>query len=557
MREKPFLLHYYLLAGLIGTVAGASSVDAAVRISNQSRSYSGAYNEINNIRQQAQYVQGTPSAAPTVDDLPVRVANNDLAEKITHGDASAGVNMDDLDACSRLYPDGEFEWARPTIGAHAGGSPTCVAVVEMRGIHMAADGGDAVLARVRLAAGDTITCNISQFPESSYLNAVGDVVFPADNAPTMDDVVAVMNQEQKQNAGIKIAAGAVAFGLAGNIAGKNEPGKDSLLGKNKEKLGTTAIGALTGAALMAGNSYAGKMGGDIILSTGINAAAGGLVGNMAATGDGVLRIEKCKLPDGKTSTCLWGVVSFGEDISGKDGKAYFYNLNDQTTLVCDVPQTGNAPYTDCKSERLTSIVLDAYGTKQGDLETHIKSGFNDIGEDYKYHLEDGKMQSGSGGSTDIYTPIKSATTISKQVQAMLSDVSDKSFGWKKSEWSKIRSNIDKDAKIYGRTNQGDAYALTEEVTLDKFIPMVQGAEDGGLIDLDNKARAKDTLIGAGAGGALGAFTAYQGAQDDIQNRWATATQEYKDSLQKIYCATGRRFLSYYNKTLDIPKLEQE
>lgn len=82
--------------------------------------------------------------------------------------------------------------------------------------------------------------------------------------------------------------------------------------------------------------------------------------------------------------------------------------------------------------------------------------------------------------------------------------------------------------------------------------MYEDATDGGLIDLDNKARLKSTLIGAGAGGALGAFTAYQGAQTDIENRWVTEVRAYKDSLQKVYCATGNRFLSHYNDVAVIP-----
>ncbi|MBQ7128059.1 MAG: hypothetical protein IJO18_03680 [Alphaproteobacteria bacterium] len=86
--------------------------------------------------------------------------------------------------------------------------------------------------------------------------------------------------------------------------------------------------------------------------------------------------------------------------------------------------------------------------------------------------------------------------------------------------------------------------------------MYQDAEDGALIDLGNKARLKGTLIGAGAGGALGAFTAYQGAQDEIQQRWVSAVREYKDSLQKIYCATGTRFLTHYNDTVIIPMVSE-
>jgi hypothetical protein len=82
--------------------------------------------------------------------------------------------------------------------------------------------------------------------------------------------------------------------------------------------------------------------------------------------------------------------------------------------------------------------------------------------------------------------------------------------------------------------------------------MYVSAESGGVIDLDNKARMKGTLTGAGIGGAAGAFTAYQGTQSEIDERWVTAVRAYKDSLQKFYCGTGQRFLSFYNDMTVIP-----
>jgi hypothetical protein len=65
------------------------------------------------------------------------------------------------------------------------------------------------------------------------------------------------------------------------------------------------------------------------------------------------------------------------------------------------------------------------------------------------------------------------------------------------------------------------------------------------------------MIGAGTGAGLGAFTAYQGAQDEIDLRWVSAVQEYKDSLQKFYCATGTRYLSQYNDVVVIPNMAQQ
>ena len=64
--------------------------------------------------------------------------------------------------------------------------------------------------------------------------------------------------------------------------------------------------------------------------------------------------------------------------------------------------------------------------------------------------------------------------------------------------------------------------------------MYVDSEDGGIIDLGNKARLKATLTGAGIGGAMGAFVGYQGAQSDIETRWLSEVRAYKDSLQKGY-----------------------
>ena len=78
-----------------------------------------------------------------------------------------------------------------------------------------------------------------------------------------------------------------------------------------------------------------------------------------------------------------------------------------------------------------------------------------------------------------------------------------------------------------------------------------------MIDMDSKARLKGTLTGAGVGGAMGAFTAYQGAQSEIEQRWVSEVRAYKDSLQKVVCMTGNRFLSQYNDPVSIPPLSEQ
>lgn len=583
--------NYYLLSIIYALLSGGYAA-AAVRVGNASRSYAAGYQQVNAQREQIA-AAAAAAAAPTATtqsadaetNLPVRVANRELAQKLSRGETDSRVSIETLDSCAMVYPNGEFAWDTPTVGNGAGGASTCVAVVELRGYQMGLDGSDAVLARANLAAGDAVKCNISDFPEFSYTADAAQVTFPADNEPTRADVIQVLNAEQKQNAGLRIAAGTVIGGLAGNAAGKNEIGSDSILGGGKHKTTGTIIGAISGAALMAGNAYSGKVAGDTILSTGVNAAAGSMIGNIAASGDSVLRIEDCKIPSvtvakekttaatsdantddkatasannnanaddktaepqNKNSKCLWGVIRKSTALSGKNA---YYNTGDETTLVCNSDDTG------CKQETLLNIKLEAYPNK--DIEAVAKKGFEKVKADSAkqfYLTEKNEMKNGANPDSAMYAKISSATIATgTQIPAMIADVNDKAFGYKRSDWAKLKSDLSGHT-ILGRTSSGTGYALDGQYSISDFYPMMVDASDGGIIDFGNKARLKGTLIGAGAGGALGAYAGYQGAQSDVENRWVTAVREYKDSLQKIYCATGKRFLGYYNDEIVIPTM---
>lgn len=569
--------NYYLLSMLYALCS--ASADAAIRVGNASRNYAAGYQQVNVQREQiaaaaaaAAAPVATTQSADTETNLPVRVANRELAQKLSRGETDSRVSIATLDSCAMVYPNGEFAWDSPTVGNGAGGASTCVAVVELRGYQMGLDGSDVVLARANLAAGDAVKCNISDFPEFSYTADAAQITFPADHEPTRADVIQVLNAEQKQNAGLRIAAGTVIGGLAGNAAGKNEIGSDSILGGGKHKTTGTIIGALSGAALMAGNAYSGKVAGDTILSTGVNAAAGSMIGNIAASGESVLRIEDCKIPDvpastkktttassdanadkevtepqSKNSKCLWGVIRKGTALSGKNA---YYNTGDETTLVCESDNTG------CKQETLLNIELAAYPNK--DIDAAAKEGFEKITADSTkqfYLTEKNEMKNGiNPDNSAIYARISNATVATgTQMPAMIADVNDKAFGYKRSDWAKLKTDLSGHT-ILGRTSSGAGYALDGEYSINDFYPMMVDASDGGIIDFGNKARLKGTLIGAGAGGALGAYAGYQGAQSDIENRWVTAVREYKDSLQKIYCATGKRFLGYYNDQIIIPTM---
>ena len=561
MKSKRSIIHYSLFVALLGSIA--IPANGAMRVGNHSRSYAAAYQQVNAMRNPAPAVVAQQTAANAVQ--PVNDAST-INQNI--GVQTSGVSANDamMTQCSMIYPNGEFLWDSPTIGSGVGGAETCVAVVELRGYQAGPDGSDVVLARANLAAGDTVTCNISSFPDATMNeSAVSEFVFPADAAPTMDDVIQQMNREQKQNAGFKIAAGAIIGGLGGNMAGENDVGNDALLGTDKGKVQGTVIGALSGAALAAGSTYAGKVAGDTILSAGVNAAAGGVMGNMASTGESVLRIEKCTLPsssDGtgtRDTTCLWGALITANPL-GTDSTA-FYNIETGATYVCDA-NMGN-----CKNVDLVSVVLTAFKDKDvsdldsatiqnavlqdSSLQYYISSADN---SEIKMVAASGSDSASGDGTRGVFTKIQSAGTIDRQIAAMV-EMKDGAFGKTRDDWNKWRRS-NTHVTIYGRTGTGTGYVLSDDMNanIKNFYPMYLDAESGSLIDLNNKARLKSTLVGAGVGGALGGFAGYQGAQTDVQNRWVTAVREYEDSLSKVYCATGNRYLSAYNDTVFIPAM---
>ena len=572
MIRRNFIMHYSLFAAMVGAFAGNSAI-AAVRIGNATR---------NSYYEQQLAEQQRAAQIASKNDI-ARMSGTNVAETASNTDVA--VNNDaQMAACSAIYPNGEFTIARPTAGIGTGGGRTCVAVVELRGYQMGKNGEDAVLARANVAAGSTIPCNISSFPSSSYTLDAGNVVFPADNEPTVEDVKRVLNQEQKQNAGLKIAAAALVGGLGGNISGNNDIGKDGLFGTSKSKLVNTAIGAVGGAAIGAGGAFAGKVGGDMIMSAGINAAAGGVIGNIAAAGDSVLRIEKCKDAEGKDTgeSCLWGFLVTGPTLEKlevnndfwlctkkEDNKTcfkYYLDLDDgKSVMRCDMENKN------CRSvTNLISIYVDGSPTSNTNTERSLESleqkDLNSLKDANSFYLVDDEkatktMKSGMGGTdSHTYKAITSAKIDDgPKTPVLIEKFEDSAFGKKQTDWTNWKSNHS-DAAIYYRNNNGSAgenlRAKDAKITLDNFYPMYVDAEDGNIVDLGNKARLKSTLIGAGAGGALGAFTAYQGAQSDIDERWVSAVREYKDSLQKFYCITGSRFISYYNDMVLIPNINE-
>ncbi|MBR4806293.1 MAG: hypothetical protein IKZ64_00555 [Alphaproteobacteria bacterium] len=542
------------ICSLLCIIIAAGDAMAGIRVGNLSRNYAGSSKNV--VAAEQRYYNSTVSQdVPVEVQLPVPVANAELAEQVKTGDTKASTDMDTLNKCAMIYPDGEFVWDVPTMGRGAGGKATCVAVIEMRKIKAAGSQEYIAVARARVAAGDVVHCNISEFPQTSYLPEISDVEFPADNEPTREEVIQVMNEEQKGKAGLKIAAAALIGGLGGNLVGKSKPGEDSLLGTNDEKLKTTAIGAAAGAAIMAASTYSGKVAGDVILHTTVNAAAGGVVGNMSQTGDSVLRIEPCTY-QGAQTTCLWGTVT---DTATITETHIFASMDGKNVFTCALEQDGIERCRKRYDLIVRTVARQPVGTYTST--SPIPS------TEPRYYFRENYADIGSMGEDTLYYYEATAEKRSGvAVPAVIPGFKDTTFGTKVDTWATWKAN-NPGAMICRRDSKGDPIecgTLTrapkegqttgDPFTLNDFNPKTLDADDGSVIDFSNKARLGSTLKGAGVGAAMGGFSGYQGAQADIEERFVQARAEYRASLQKFYCGTGKKFISFYNDEEEIPSM---
>ena len=540
---------------------------------NSGRSRADAYNQVSMLSYQQEYMDamaanntGVTTASAT-ENLPVAVEDKNLAEAILNN--SSTTTMSQLESCAMLIPTGIFKWAIPESGYRKEQTPQCVAVVELREAN-----SKEILATTTVAAGDSIKCNIDSFPESGMTPALSSVELPADRAPTEEDVKQVMNQEQKQNAGLKIAAGALVAGVAGNLLGNKSAGDTKLFGTGKSRLLDTAIGATAGAGIMAASTYSGKIAGDTIKSTAVNAASGMVIGNMmagASGSDSVLATVKCEIGEGGAKVendCVQGNISkVGEALEAAKDKFYIINKN-KTVKECTTDSGSDyvkcEPYTkggllDVKLKKLNSeATVDFDSIFKGDKNDNT-SAQKEI-ERYQADNETPKQfhtVNAYDSPDDPFYKIDSANTTdggTTMAYAVFPSGSLKKFGgYKVAQWYEI----DKQAKYYYRNADGSVGSeIAEDREKIRFTPRSRDASEGGLVDLSNQARLKGTLAGTAAGGALGGFSGYEGAKTEVSERWVAAVTEYKASLSNFVCVTGQRFLSQYNDDAIIPSLQQ-
>ncbi len=560
--------------------------DARVNIRNN-RTYAEAYNQVNAMRQQGQYANTMGTTATTnsaTENLPVAVDNKKLAEDILNN-TSESVTVADLDACSMIYPRGVFKWAVPDSGVRRNPTEQCVSVVELRDANT-----KELLATATLAAGDTMKCNVDSFPELSYSYNLkyGKVAVPADNAPTMEDVVAVMNEEQKQNAGLKIAAAAIIGAAAGNLLGPKQAGSTEYMGfgGGTSRLITTAAGAAGAAGIEAASSYSGKVAGDTIKSTAVNATAGALIGNMAAGmsgSDDILTTVKCKVDDTEYNCIPVKQQTVGPEVANTDGVYYLVKHDGSDTQKCTVSGPTNPP------EQITKKNNNNFSCETAPSLTNVKVGGvyfaphakktenpyskatvyakqeYDNNEDNSVIFK--KTSFDPNADQNTYYLIESANLIDQQAPAyaVFSYLKPKALGYEISDWNNdaaINTSPIEGATLLGyykRFNDGtvgDKITKQDDEKTYKFKPLSRDASDGALIDLNNQARTKATLVGTAAGGALGGLSGYMGATSEVQERWVTAVREYNDSLSNFVCVTGDRPLAKYNDYIEIPEMKK-
>ena len=539
-------------------------VDAAVKIKG-GRSYADAYNQVNAVRQQAYIDANTTTYATTAsatESLPVAVEDARLAEDIANN-TSKDVTMSDLDACSMIYPNGVFKWGIPESGVRKPTNSTCIAVVELR------DANHKVLATTTVAAGDTIKCNIDSFPEKGMISDLknGKIEVPADNPPTLKDVEEALNEEQKQNAGVKIAAAALISGIAGNMLAPKESGSgDKLMGTSRTQILDTFVGASAGAGIMAASTYSGKVAGDTIKSTAVNAASGMLVGNMMAgtSGSGsMIKTSKCEV-EGVEKECVFGKIEVSGGSIIEDGTKYFIDKTG-STYKC---KEQDSKYTNCVTVQ-KPLNAEIGNDKPVDLFTETDWSNIENSGIAKYTKTETNTMEQNPNNTGAFYKITAGEKIgsSRSAFAVYDHIPTKMGGYSVSDFRKS-SIFQNNPVYYARNYSGTVGACLYNCPLGTvsyanfetepvFTPNTMDASDGGLVDLSNQARTKGTLGGTAAGGAMGAIAGHQGAQDDITQRWTDAMRVYNDSLTNFYCGTGIRFLSQYNALLDIPRLTKQ
>nr|MCR4917947.1 hypothetical protein [Alphaproteobacteria bacterium] len=267
----------------------------------------------------------------------------------------------------------------------------------------------------------------------------------------------------------------------------------------------------------------------------------------------LLKIEKCSNNNtNEETTCLWGIrKKYGDPVKGE----VYYNPVDKKAKVCI---NGN---TQCSG--LSKVELGYFKDTQNN--THPVSYLD--GKVYSSVINQDSLYTENENESEGFTPDKggqwvklqpdTTKNVSSTSAALIWDFPESRKGSKPEDWKKWETQNAGNIQICDRDGKGNAYNCETSNNAEGFSPITRTAADGAIVDLSDKTRKKDTLKGAGVGGAVGGFSAYQGAQDDIEARWVQASDEYDASLKNFYCGTGIKFLAEYKHDAEIPQMAEE
>ena len=471
---------------------------------------------------------GDAEAAVDTSNLPVRVANIELARDIASGRGRFNVQMAQLENCSMIFPRGRFAWDSPTAGARfsAGQVPgvTCVAEVELRQVH---GNNDVILARARVAAGDTIHCNIGAFPTESYTPEAFSLTFPRDSEPTLGEVRRQMDREFRGRRTENMLLAAAAGGVTGYFTTGGWVG--------------AGIGAVAGAGVGHVATDAGHITGNVIMGATVNAVSSAVIANIMDERT-VLWVDDCPPPatgmESISGQCLFGQHADTNDLPA--GQTVFYNIRNRHTIVCD-ENLANCNPTNLMNVRvhgqdLSVIPITRTGQGDGQYCFHNAGMITECEDRQDRPVEWNQVEPTDG----------IRVTLDAQPAVCIGWTNSNPARWDREGAKSCPGGIR--SFVGGRAGPAITNASAEN-----FVPRRVSTDDRGqLVDMSNLGWWSPTHTGAMMGGALGGWAAFQGADEELTQRWLAEMNAYRGSLNRIYCGTGTQLLSTYNDIAIIP-----
>ena len=551
---------------------------------------------------------GMSAAQVDMSPLPVRLMNRDPDWEMIVRSGLTTPSLPDLQNCQMMFSGmAETVWGDSDVPGVTRENE-CLTVVQLRTMGANAHQmgpNDRILAVAHVATGSHFLCNIDSFPPSGFTAHVMDVEFPPDAPPTEAQVLEVMNQEQRQNAGMRTAIGAIAGGAAMFMLGSGDTAG--------ERVRDVAIGAGVAGGLTAASANMDFVAGQTVMAAGMHAATGAVVGNIAAGMHGGGRrnlvLNECLDSDGRGTgqQCLWGSVHIGgyqlgdanchgvvagDDVTtarpARDGETCFFDPL-RRIAICDSLITGTPPSVAPRANapdrnhfrRATGLSVRAVANRQVNTATELQ--WNELiagtptvtqvsticfREEEGNFIED-TTACPAGSNNGRFFQILAAGEPQNMVNAVCGGsrqnamIQGTNLGGGFNPTGVRESEFNRDTvggTIVARNNQGRitgaeiGWGTDQDTLRQTFTPLTMGAEDGDALDFGNQARFTATVAGAGAGAALGGLGARTEALTAVQLRWVEELERYEAMTRRFYCISGTRFLGDYNMPVIIPQL---